>query len=89
MPIDIFFSSLAEVHQNHAIGIILSGTGEDGTAGLKKIKDQGGITFAQDMNLRLLTICHKAQSKTKWLILFLRLKRCHSITGAEKYFWKV
>ncbi len=50
MPIDIFFSSLAEVHQNHAIGIILSGTGEDGTAGLKKIKDQGGITFAQDMN---------------------------------------
>ncbi len=48
MPIDIFFSSLAEVHQNHAIGIILSGTGEDGTAGLKKIKDHGGITMAQD-----------------------------------------
>ncbi len=48
MPIDIFFSSLAEVHQNHAIGIILSGTGEDGTAGLKKIKDHGGITIAQD-----------------------------------------
>ncbi|MEO8567575.1 MAG: CheR family methyltransferase, partial [Ginsengibacter sp.] len=48
MPIDIFFSSLAEVHQNHAIGIILSGTGEDGTVGLKKIKDFGGITLAQD-----------------------------------------
>ncbi|MEP7230256.1 MAG: chemotaxis protein CheB [Ginsengibacter sp.] len=48
MPVDIFFSSLAEVHQNHAIGIILSGTGEDGTAGLKKIKDHGGITMAQD-----------------------------------------
>lgn len=50
MPIDIFFESLAEVHQNHAIGIVLSGTGVDGTAGLKKIKDQGGITFAQDMS---------------------------------------
>ncbi len=50
MPIDIFFSSLAEVHQNHAIGIILSGTGEDGTAGLRKIKDHGGITFAQDLD---------------------------------------
>ncbi len=46
--IDIFFSSLAEVHQSHSIGIILSGTGADGTIGLKKIKDHGGITFAQD-----------------------------------------
>ncbi len=50
MPIDIFFSSLADVHQNHAIGIVLSGTGMDGTIGLKKIKEHGGITFAQDLN---------------------------------------
>jgi two-component system, chemotaxis family, CheB/CheR fusion protein len=49
MPIDIFFSSLAEVHQSHAIGVVLSGTGTDGTIGLKNIKDQGGITFAQDV----------------------------------------
>ncbi len=48
MPIDIFFSSLAEVHQSHAIGVVLSGTGIDGTLGLKNIKGQGGITFAQD-----------------------------------------
>jgi two-component system, chemotaxis family, CheB/CheR fusion protein len=48
MPIDIFFSSLAEVHQAHSIGIVLSGTGADGTSGLRKIKDQGGITFAQE-----------------------------------------
>ena len=48
MPIDLFFSSLAEVHQSHAIGIILSGTGSDGTLGLKSIKDHGGIAFAQD-----------------------------------------
>src|SRR5665213_1909819 len=47
MPIDIFFSSLAEVHQAHSIGIILSGTGTDGSAGLKDIKDHGGLTFAQ------------------------------------------
>lgn len=50
MPIDIFFSSLAEVHQSHAIGIILSGTGTDGTIGLEKIKNNGGITFAQELN---------------------------------------
>ncbi len=48
LPIDIFFKSLAEVHQAHAIGVVLSGTASDGTLGLKAIKDQGGITFAQD-----------------------------------------
>ncbi|MEP6595983.1 MAG: chemotaxis protein CheB, partial [Ginsengibacter sp.] len=48
LPIDIFFSSLAEVHQAHAIGVILSGTGADGTKGLKDIKNHGGLTFAQD-----------------------------------------
>jgi len=50
MPIDIFFSSLAEVHQSHAIGVVLSGNGADGTLGLKEIKDHGGITFAQDLH---------------------------------------
>jgi two-component system CheB/CheR fusion protein len=48
LPIDLFFTSLAEVHQSHAIGVVLSGTASDGTAGLKAIKDHGGITFAQD-----------------------------------------
>jgi len=48
MPIDLFFASLAEVHQNHAIGVVLSGTGTDGTLGLKAIKDHGGVTFAQE-----------------------------------------
>ncbi len=48
MPIDRFFCSLAEVHQAHAIGVVLSGTATDGTLGLKAIKDHGGITLAQD-----------------------------------------
>ncbi len=48
LPIDLFFTSLAIVHQTHAIGVILSGTGTDGTLGLKAIKDYGGITFVQD-----------------------------------------
>ena len=48
LPIDLFFSSLAAVHQSHALGVVLTGTGDDGTAGLKAIKDNGGITFAQD-----------------------------------------
>ncbi len=48
LPIDLFFTSLAEVHQAHAIGVVLSGTATDGTLGLKAIKGHGGITFAQD-----------------------------------------
>ena len=48
LPIDLFFTSLAEVHQEHAIGVVLSGTASDGTQGLKAIKEHGGITFAQD-----------------------------------------
>ena len=47
-PIDYFFKSLAEVHENQAVGIVLSGTGTDGTLGIKAIKEAGGITFAQD-----------------------------------------
>jgi two-component system CheB/CheR fusion protein len=48
MPIDLFFSSLAAVHQNHAIGVVLSGTATDGTIGLTAIKNCGGLTFAQE-----------------------------------------
>ena len=47
-PIDSFFRSLAAERKTQAIGIVLSGTGTDGTEGLKFIKAEGGITFAQD-----------------------------------------
>ncbi len=46
--IDAFLRSLAEDHGHSAIGVILSGTGTDGTLGLEAIKAEGGITFAQD-----------------------------------------
>ena len=47
-PIDAFFDSLAIERKTQAIGVVLSGTGTDGTEGLKAIKSEGGITFAQD-----------------------------------------
>jgi len=47
-PIDYFFHALARDLGSHAIGIILSGSGSDGTLGLKAIKAEGGITFSQD-----------------------------------------
>jgi two-component system CheB/CheR fusion protein len=49
LPIDYFLTSLAADHGNRAIGVILSGTASDGTMGLKAIKSEGGITFAQDI----------------------------------------
>jgi two-component system CheB/CheR fusion protein len=48
LPVDVFFTSLAEVHGSHAIGVVLSGTASDGTQGLKAIKKRGGLTFAQE-----------------------------------------
>jgi len=48
MPVDVFLRSLAEDQKNKAIGVILSGTASDGVLGLKAIKAEGGITFAQD-----------------------------------------
>ena len=44
---DRLFTSLAEALDEHAIGIVLSGTGTDGTQGIKAIRTHGGITIAQ------------------------------------------
>ncbi|HEX6502902.1 MAG TPA: chemotaxis protein CheB [Terriglobales bacterium] len=48
MPIDTFLRSLAFDLRSNAIGVILSGTASDGTLGVAAIKNEGGITFAQD-----------------------------------------
>ena len=46
-PIDTFFFSLAEDQGENAICIVLSGTGTDGSLGLKTVKESGGLTIAQ------------------------------------------
>ncbi len=48
LPIDTFFRSLAEDQDSYAIAVVLSGTGTDGTQGLRTIKEHGGIAIAQD-----------------------------------------
>ncbi len=48
MAIDFFLRSLAEDQGENAIGVILSGSGADGSLGLKEIKGAGGMTMAQD-----------------------------------------
>jgi two-component system CheB/CheR fusion protein len=48
MPIDFFFRSLAQDQRERAIGVVLSGTGSDGTLGVRAIKGEGGMVMAQD-----------------------------------------
>ncbi len=48
LPIDYFFRSLSEAQEEKAVCIILSGTGSDGTLGLKEIKSRSGIAMVQE-----------------------------------------
>ena len=48
LPIDLFFRSLAQSKQELAMGIILSGTGSDGTLGARAIKTEGGMVIVQN-----------------------------------------
>ena len=46
--IDVLFESAAEAYKNKLIGVILTGSNNDGTNGLKRIKEYGGLTIVQD-----------------------------------------
>jgi len=48
VAIDLFFRTLAETHGSSAAAVVLSGTGADGASGLKRVKELGGVTFAQE-----------------------------------------
>lgn len=48
ITVDIFFRTLAETHGPHAAAIVLSGADGDGAIGIKRIKERGGLTIAQD-----------------------------------------
>lgn len=58
--IDILFASLAQAQKEKVIGIILSGSANDGTAGIKAIKQEGGLTFAQDDSAKFTSMPHSA-----------------------------
>ena len=46
-PVDVFFRALADANGSRSVGIVLSGTGPNGSAGLKRVKEYGGLTIAQ------------------------------------------
>jgi chemotaxis methyl-accepting protein methylase len=47
-PVDIFFRTLAETHGTRAVAVILSGTGANGSMGIKRVKEKGGVVFVQN-----------------------------------------
>ncbi len=49
-PIDFFFRSMAQDQHERAIGVVLSGTGSDGTMGVRAIKDEGGMVMVQSID---------------------------------------
>lgn len=60
VSIDILFSSLAHAQKERVIGIVLSGSASDGTVGIKDIKQEGGLTFAQDNTAKFTSMPHSA-----------------------------
>lgn len=48
LPIDVFFNSLAEDQGERAVAVVLTGTGSDGTNGIRAIKERGGMVLVQD-----------------------------------------
>jgi two-component system CheB/CheR fusion protein len=47
-PVDIFFRTLADAKHERAVSVVLSGTGADGSMGMKRIKEMGGVCVVQD-----------------------------------------
>src|SRR5688572_12867800 len=48
VAVDLFFRTLADTHGPHAAAVVLSGADGDGAIGIKRIKERGGLTVAQD-----------------------------------------
>ncbi|HVL58065.1 MAG TPA: chemotaxis protein CheB [Burkholderiaceae bacterium] len=47
-PVDMFLRRLAQSHRDRAVGVILSGTGSNGSMGIKRVKELGGLCIAQE-----------------------------------------
>src|SRR5262245_46941742 len=45
-PVDVFFRALADANGSRSVGVVLSGTGPNGSAGLKRVKEYGGLAIA-------------------------------------------
>jgi two-component system CheB/CheR fusion protein len=80
LPIDFFFRSLAQDQHERAIGIVLSGTGSDGTIGVRDIKEEGGMVMAPSSpNPQNTMVCLAMPSLPVWWITCCPRPRCRRI----------
>ena len=93
-PIDELFESIASEQQEHAVGVVLSGMGADGTVGLKAIKATGGLATAHVNGMNVLAVSEAARDavdrvRRTQAPFFLELHtyrfRAHSMFDAELY----
>ncbi|MEN3939968.1 CheR family methyltransferase [Prosthecobacter sp. SYSU 5D2] len=71
MPVDLFFRSLADTHGPQAMAVVLSGGDGDGCIGIKRIKERGGLTIAQDPNeaeIPQMPRCSIATGMVDWVL---------------------
>ncbi len=65
-PVDIFFRTLGETHGEKAVCVVLSGTGANGSMGLKRVKERGGRCTYRIPAKQSSMKCHVMLSKQGW-----------------------
>lgn len=87
---DVTFKSAAEIYGSHAIGIILTGMGDDGVEGIGAIKEKGGFTISQDENSSLIYGMPKVAFEKGYIDNVVSLERISDlliwmVTGKRDY----
>ena len=81
--IDVLFTTAAEVYQERALGIVLTGANHDGSQGAKKIKEYGGMVIAQDPKSAEVDIMPRAAIKATNVDSILSLKKIKEFLLSE------
>ena len=76
--VDLFFRSLADAYGPHAVAIVLSGGDGDGALGIKRVKERGGLTLAQDPELAEVSSMPRAAIATSMVDWVLRAEEMPS-----------
>lgn len=87
--IDVLFETAADVYRSGLIGIVLTGANRDGTVGMQKIKDRGGLTMAQDPKTAEVAVMPNSAIRANVVDKVLSLSEIASclvqLSGEQKY----